>query len=44
METIENDEAPKTKKDFIWLLIGAIVLIAALLLLKSLMHHFGLLG
>ncbi|KOH44690.1 hypothetical protein [Sunxiuqinia dokdonensis] len=43
METI--DKTPQKKnKDFIWLGIGMVGFIAALILLKVLMTHFGLIG
>lgn len=44
METLENKDRQKTNKDFIWLLIGALVLITGLILLKSLMQHWGMIG
>ncbi len=44
METQNNtpETTPKKSKDFIWLLLGMIGLILALILLKYLMTYFGL--
>ena len=46
MESNDNitGKPQKKNKDFIWLLIGGIGLVAVLILLKVLMRHFGLIG
>lgn len=40
----QNNEQKKTSKDFIWLLIGAVVLIVGLVMIKTVMHQLGILG
>lgn len=40
----EKKEQEKTSKDFIWLLVGAVVLIIGLIMLKTVMQQVGLMG
>ena len=40
----QNNEQKKPSKDFIWLIIGIVVLIVGLMMLKTIMHQIGVLG
>ncbi|MFV0376729.1 MAG: hypothetical protein ACK5JD_05425 [Mangrovibacterium sp.] len=40
----QNSEQKKASKDIIWLLVGAVILIAGLVMIKTVMSQMGILG